>query len=263
MVHYQEGTGSGPAVLFIHGSCGAGSQWKRLANNIGEKFHTFSIDLPGCGHNTPWSAKDKWNPAIDTAAIDALISRIDADVHLVLHSAGGHLAFQSLINNRDQLRTLTMFEPTYFNLLKSHDDRSFAQPDEMARTFQQHMDSDNIDAAMESFVDAWAKHTGTWKGFPKSVKDTMKNSAHRLYFEWDNIYGDTPTIEELSEFELPFLLVKGTNTIDSMHSVCSLIESAIPEISYVEVDGAGHLCPFTHTEIVTPVLIAHLEQTQG
>jgi len=139
-VHYLESSKNGPAVLFIHGSCGAGSQWTNLANCINGEFHTFQIDLPGCGQNSQWKAEDKWFPSVDTNAIDTLIADISGDIHIVLHSAGGHLAFQSVLNNNSRIKSLTMFEPTFFNLLKSHDRQYFVQPDSMARTFKAHFE---------------------------------------------------------------------------------------------------------------------------
>jgi pimeloyl-ACP methyl ester carboxylesterase len=256
-VHFIEGEADGSAVLFIHGSCGAGSQWTSLARHLVGRYRTFQIDLPGCGQNKPWSAGVEWVPAIDTRAIDAMISHIETDVHVVLHSAGGHLAFQSLVNNQEKILSLTMFEPTFFNLLRHHDSDNFDRVDFMARTFQRLVDDGDINAAMESFVDFWAKKAGTWVGFPSAIRNAMRDSANRLYFEWNNIYGSMPTIADLNGIESPVLLVKGTETIGPMHSVCNLIRSEVSNVDYLEVEGAGHMCPFTHHNTVSTTLLAH------
>jgi len=88
----------------------------------------------------------------------------------------------------------------------------------------------------------------------------MKSSANRLYYEWDNIYGDIPALDDLNNLELPMLLIKGTETIESMHAVSAIVRSNVDDIQYVEIDGAGHMCPFTHTDEVALVLQEHLER---
>ena len=85
----------------------------------------------------------------------------------------------------------------------------------------------------------------------------MRDSANRLYFEWNNIYGSMPTIADLNGIESPVLLVKGTETIGPMHSVCNLIRSEVSNVDYLEVEGAGHMCPFTHHNTVSTTLLAH------
>jgi len=259
-IHFIENSGSGSSVVFVHGSCGAGSQWTALASGLGDFLHTYQIDLPGCGKNIPWNPTEKWSPAVDTKAIESLLRHIDREVHFVLHSAGGHLAFESLTRNKEKLKTLTMFEPTYFNLLQEYSKPGFSQPDEMAKTFQQFMDEKNTDAAMESFVDVWAKCPGTWSGLPEGIKGSMQRTAHRLYFEWNQIYGGTPTLANLRDLDVPMLLVKGTDTIESMHAVCEILKSGIPDMEYLEVANAGHMCPFTHADIVAPDVLAFLSK---
>jgi len=259
-IHFLENGGSGSAAVFVHGSCGAGSQWTALANGFGDMIHTYQIDLPGCGKNKPWNPMEKWIPAVDTQAIESLLLHIDREVHFILHSAGGHLAFDSLKRNKKQLKSLTMFEPTYFNLLQEYSNPNFSQPNDMAKTFQRFMDKENIDAAMESFVDVWAKCPGTWSGMPEALKASMKRTANRLYFEWNQIYGDSPTLADLRELDVPMLLVKGTETIDSMHAVCEIMKSGVPDAQYLEVEGAGHMCPFTHADVVAPNVLAFLSK---
>ncbi|OED35900.1 hypothetical protein AB833_29035 [Chromatiales bacterium (ex Bugula neritina AB1)] len=153
-----------------------------------------------------------------------------------------------------------MFEPTYFNLLREHNIPVFSEPDEMATTFKRLMDEGDLEGAMRSFVDAWAKQQGTWNKLPETMKTSMRSTAHRLYFEWDQIYGKTPSLEDLSDIDVPMLLVKGKNTIGAMDAVCGIMVSGLVNIDYLEVDQAGHMCPFTHIDSFAPKMLDFLKR---
>lgn len=260
-VHFIEGGFSGQPVVFVHGSCGAGSQWSKLAQTITDRFHTFQIDLPGCGQNTPWPSDEPWQRSVDTLAIECLLSVINKPAHLVVHSAGGHLAIDAILQNSEKLISLTMFEPTYFNLLQDQDRHVFVQPDKMAKEFRQHFEEGQIDQAMRSFVDTWSKKNGTWTALPEPIKQSMKQTAPRLYHEWNQIYGDVPTPEQLCNLNIPMMLVNGSDTLDSMHMVCATIKKSVPNLHHKEIKGAGHMCPFTHVAEIAPVFRDFLERS--
>ena len=262
-IHFEARGEKGTPVLFVHGSCGAAAQWRRLTARVSESFRTFAIDLPGCGQSEGWVTDERWSQQMDTHAITALLDHIGSGFHAVLHSAGGNLAFESLVSKRDRIKSLTLFEPTYFQHLHHSESPEFAQPDEMAQTFRRLMDQRGEEGAMRFFVDTWAKQRGTWAALPDSVKEQMGNGAQRLYYEWDHIYGDWPRLADLDALEVPMLLFKGSETIDSMHAVCDLILSEMPLTEFTEIPGAGHMCPFTHADVVAPRLMKFLERHSG
>ena len=90
----------------------------------------------------------------------------------------------------------------------------------------------------------------------------MRVGSDRLYHEWACLWFDKPSRSDLKALDRPILLFKGTNTIGSMSRVCNLVRQALPRCTYVELDAAGHMSPFTHTEKVLPPVKKHLAMSE-
>lgn len=250
--------GVGEAVVFVHGSCGSGAQWRRLASGLKGSYRTLCVDLFGCGYSQPWPIERPWTPADDERALNAVFDLLDGPIHLVAHSGGGCFAYPTVNGHRDRIASLTLFEPVFFNLLHQAGDPLFAEPEAMASRYRAAIDAGEREAAMAGFVDAWARAAGSWTGLPEPVRAMMHSGADRLYHEWRTLWQSTPTRVELAALDLPVLLVKGTRTIASMHRVCEILAATLPNCHSAALDGAGHMAPFTHAEQALPMVQTHL-----
>ena len=114
---------------------------------------------------------------------------------------------------------------------------------------------------MANFVDVWAGAKGAWDSLPDPVKDMMWPGSGRLYYEWLSISRDEPNREDWAALDLPVLLFKGSRTLPSMHRVCEIMRQALRNCHYVEIDGAGHMSPFTHAAEALPLVREHLAGT--
>jgi pimeloyl-ACP methyl ester carboxylesterase len=47
-----------------------------------------------------------------------------------------------------------------------------------------------------------------------------------------------------------------------MSRVFDVVQRALPHCKYVEIDGAGHMSPFTHAEAVLPFVKQHLAMSE-
>lgn len=133
----------------------------------------------------------------------------------------------------------------------------------MATNYRAAMNDRDLDRAMASFVDVWARNEGTWARLPDPVKRMMLLGSGRLYYEWLGPWLDEPSRSDLAELDIPTLLINGSNTIDSMHRVCEISSQSLPNCRHVEIDGAGHMSPFTHAEDVLPAVRAHLASAKS
>ena len=96
-VRVQE-TGSGPPVLFVHGTMSAGSVWAPLARLLPD-FRCLLLDRPGCGLSTASTADlgdhaglEAYADAMVVDVLDALaIERAD----VVATSFGGYFALRA------------------------------------------------------------------------------------------------------------------------------------------------------------------------
>ena len=254
--------GTGKPVIFIHGGCGSGKQWKALSTALSEKYRCIALDLFGNGESEPWPIERIWTVDDDQRAIDAILEYVGEPVHFIIHSGGGHYAYPSIKNSSSQIMSITLFEPIYFHLLHQSGDPLFAEIEEMANRYRHAMDVGNRETAMAGFVDAWAGAEGAWEKFPEPVKAAMRVGSDRLYHEWACLWLDKPSRSDLQALDRPVLLFKGTNTTRSMSRVCDVVQQALPHCKYVELDGAGHMGPFTHAEAVLPFVKQHLAMSE-
>ena len=256
-LHFFE-AGNGAPIIFVHGSCGGGGQWGGISRELSNDFRCISLDLFGSGKSETWPLEREWTTRDDERAINAVLDYLGEPAHLVVHSGGGHFSYPTIKNRRDQLLSLTLFEPAYFQLLGQENNPFFAEPTAMANDFRAAIDDKNLDRAMASFVDVWAKKKGVWASLPDTVKDMMKLGSNRLYHEWMTPWFEEPSRDDLAVLNLPVLLFKGTETLPSMHRVCEVMQDSLPNCRYVEIDGAGHMSPFTHAKVALPEMVEFL-----
>jgi len=261
-LHFFE-TGNGTPIVFVHGSCGGGGQWNGLSADLSDNFRCVSLDLFGSGKSEAWPLERKWTTQDDERAINAILDYLGKPAHLFVHSGGGCFSYPTIKNSREQILSLTFFEPAYFQLLRLDNDPLFAEPEEMSNHYRAAIDDDNLDRAMASFVDVWAGNVGAWASLPDTVRAMMKIGSNRLYHEWKTPWLEEPTRSDLAALDLPVLLFKGNETIPSMHRVCEIMRQSLPNCRYVEINGAGHMSPFTHAKAALPVIREFLSKVKN
>jgi pimeloyl-ACP methyl ester carboxylesterase len=255
--------GIGVPVVFIHGSCGGGRQWQSLATPLLPQYRVLRPDLVGCGASGCWPIGRRWTVQHDVAALDAMLDQLGEPFHLVAHSHGAHAAYQIVRRSGSQLLGLTLFEPTYFHLLRLDEPALFREPLLMAQRYRGAIEVGDYESGMRGFVDTWAQATGTWDGLTSRTRQAMRQAQGRLYDEWMTIFGDEPSLRDLAAIDVPVLLIKGEKTLRSVHKICDLIRTTVSRCTFVEIEGAAHQCPFTHASVAFPVLLQHLEWSEA
>jgi pimeloyl-ACP methyl ester carboxylesterase len=101
-------TGSGPAVLLLHGGVSDGREWLPLMSDVEAEADLVSLDLPGCGgsDDPPLSC----TLADLSDAVAGVVRALDlGPVHLGGLSFGGGLALQVAIRHPVVVRSLLLF----------------------------------------------------------------------------------------------------------------------------------------------------------
>lgn len=103
-------TGTGPAVLLVHGLNGFKEGWGRLpAALAGAGMRAVAVDLPGVG-STPPLARGRHTPAALAAALAPLVTGL-APVGVVAHSFGAQVAIMAALARPDAVRRLALIAP--------------------------------------------------------------------------------------------------------------------------------------------------------
>lgn len=81
-VDYSE-QGEGPALLFLPGSFGTGAGWRGVIEALGPHYRCVTTSLLGDGGTAERRAEATPSTAMQMQAIDEVVARIAAPVHLV------------------------------------------------------------------------------------------------------------------------------------------------------------------------------------
>src|SRR3954453_18046171 len=98
-------SGSGPAVVLLHGQPGTGADWDPVANLLAEDFHVIVPDRPGYG-DTGGRAR---GIATNADAVAALLDRLSIEQATVVgHSWGGAPALSFANRHPERVRGLVL-----------------------------------------------------------------------------------------------------------------------------------------------------------
>ena len=107
-VRVQE-TGSGPALLFIHGAATGGASWAQLVAGL-DGFRCLLLDRPGCALSDPLPAPLRRIEEIERYADGLVADVLDAldleRAHIVATSYGGHFALRGAAAHPDRFLRL-------------------------------------------------------------------------------------------------------------------------------------------------------------
>jgi pimeloyl-ACP methyl ester carboxylesterase len=151
-VAYTSSSGTGPAVLLIHGNSSSGRSFQRqLDSELGSRYRLVAIDLPGFGASRPVIDPERvlglqgW-----AAVVRGVVAAMRLDpVVLVGWSLGGHIALEA-IGELPGARGVLIFgtPPIAFPPAM---EQAFLPHPAMASTFKQELSDAEMDAYVASF----------------------------------------------------------------------------------------------------------------
>ena len=102
-------SGSGPALLMLHGFTGSAATWAPLSEALGDRFATIAVDLPG--HRASSAPADSARYALGRLAADLarVLDRLGVARAAVLgYSMGGRAALRFALEHPDRVTALVL-----------------------------------------------------------------------------------------------------------------------------------------------------------
>ncbi|MBL8952120.1 MAG: alpha/beta hydrolase [Myxococcaceae bacterium] len=105
-------TGSGPALLFLHGNPDTHHAWEPVVERLRDTFTCHAADMPGYGASAPqlevrFEEQIRW--------VDELIAGLGLErPHLVAHDVGGTYGLLFAATSPERLSKLTVFNANFF-----------------------------------------------------------------------------------------------------------------------------------------------------
>ncbi|MDX2264037.1 MAG: alpha/beta fold hydrolase [Hyphomicrobiales bacterium] len=252
-------TGRGPLALLAHCSSASHKEWLPLIAALGGRYRAIAPDLAGYGRSgrvRPGAALD---PMLDVDMLLTLRRMQDGPAHLVGHSYGAAMALEAARLMRGQVRSLTLIEPPSFHLLRGGPfRREEAQVAALVGRVRAAMVQGDERGAAAAYMGFWV---GPWRWWlaPKRVKASVFETMAKTALEFELLDSLALRIEDYATVSAPTRLIFGSKTPAPARAVTGVLAAALPKVEVVEVRGAGHMSPYTHTRRVNELILEHMD----
>jgi pimeloyl-ACP methyl ester carboxylesterase len=206
-VEYQE-TGAGVSLVFVPGSFSTRTSWRNITTPLSEHYRTITTSLSGYGKTQERRAQCGPHMQDEMDVLEAVLAKANAPVNLVAHSFGAWVVLRLVMHRKPDLLSLTLLEPTAFNLLTSDRETSLRE---------------QVRAMKESYVTPWRsgdqralRHVidfyggvGTFDAYPPAVQDKVIAQTPTNVLDWDSDYAEVPVQLDFSTVNVPTLVICG------------------------------------------------------
>lgn len=261
---YSRAQGSGATVVCLHSSTGSHAQWRGLGKALDGRCQMLAPDLLGHGQSPAWPIGQANTLQVDADAVGAVIrgangGLVPGGIHLVGHSYGAALALQFALRYPRLVRSLTLYEPVAFGVMRamSPGDAALEEIEDIAHSITAMVRGGDLEGASRVFVGYWGG-AGTWESLGEAQRASLAARIVTVPRHFDALFGATWNAQTLGRLTMPMLLLQGANTRLPARRVAELLGAALPRMQRVQIADADHLGAVTHEPIVTARIVAHL-----
>ncbi|MDY9926927.1 alpha/beta hydrolase [Methanosarcina sp.] len=243
-----ERSGSGPALVLVHGTSADHTRWASVLPMLEQKFTIYTLDRRGRGQSGDSAVYSLEREYEDIAAV---VSSIHEPVNLLGHSYGALICLEAALRVAN-LNKLILYEPSF------RSDGLLYPPDIRAR-IQSLLDSGNRDEVLVVFFREVV-------GMPEDQIEALQNepawagrlaAAHTILRE----FADEDYILDPQRFEnltVPTMLLQGSESPDYLKTATEILHAALPNSRVVVMPGQQHIAMRTAPEMFVRLVIEFL-----
>jgi pimeloyl-ACP methyl ester carboxylesterase len=251
------------ALLALHGSAGAGSQWLRLAQHLGDSTRMIAPDLWGYGAAPMWESARPLRLADEAArAVRAIAGRGQEPFDLVGHSYGGAVALHIARRYPHRVRSLVLIEPVAFHLLATPPGsarcrEALAEVRAVSGAVGDAVRAGLPHAGMAGFIDYW-NGAGAWERLPLAARESLAAKLPKVALDFAAAFAEPGGFEALRDVRCPVLLLRGTQSPRPVRLIAELLAGSIPRAELATLGDAGHMLPLTHPHLCNELVEWHI-----
>jgi pimeloyl-ACP methyl ester carboxylesterase len=111
--------------------------------------------------------------------------------------------------------------------------------------------------AMRKFYDFW-QGPGEWLRLSMDARMKLASRVAKIPLDFEALLGDGMQLRHLRRLNVPTLVLRGEHAPLSSRLVADRVARTIPRGRIMEIAGAGHMGPISHSEAVALLMSTHI-----
>lgn len=231
---YYERSGTGPAMLFVHGMCGDAEVWADQARRFSDRYTCVRYDRRG--HSRSARGDAPISDALHAADAAGVIEGLGLAPCVLVGSSGGAAIAVEVVRRHPQvLRGAVLSEPPLFSL---DPEAGEVMMRELTPRLEEALTAGGPAAAVDAFFSLLCP--GLWAIIDDARKDRYRANADAGFADLESPSLDV-TADDLGEVTVPALVIAGSTSHPSLRSVARRLAAALPDARFVELEASGHV----------------------
>lgn len=248
-------------VLLLHSSAGTARQWRAAvaALHAAGVPEVHAVEVHGHGAQPAWSGARPLALADEVALLAPWLRR-PAGVHLVGHSYGGAVALAAALQWPGRVRSLVVYEPVLFSLLREDGTASapaLASLRGAAAAMRDDVQAGRTLAAAQRFVELWSGPL-SWQRLEPERRQAVAARMAAVMAQFDALFDAPFAGADFARLHMPLLLLCGARTVAVTRRIARRLRAAVPHARHETPSAMGHMGPITHAEAFNRRLVEFL-----
>jgi pimeloyl-ACP methyl ester carboxylesterase len=256
-------SGAGDPVLMLHASACTGGSWRGLIGELGGGFSFYTPDLAGYGQSSCEYLELSSSLRAEAEFVAPLLWDAKEPFHVIGHSFGGAVALALAMAWPERVKTLTLYEPTAFFVLRDRggeDRKAFNEIASVAKELEYAVAAGEDSRAMSRFVDYWSE-PGSWDRLPAAQQQEFNGLAKKVICNFHALLGEKRDAAEFVRLPFPVTILRGSASPQPALRVAEVLAELIPQARLTTLAGVGHMGPVTHPQAVARAVADRLRAT--
>ena len=250
---------SGPApTIAIHSSASSPRQWDGYRALLNPDAPLLTPTLLGYDSDAEWVRGLPVTLEAEAHNLLDVLLAAGQPAHLVAHSYGGAVALQAALLWPQRVRSLTLYEPSAFHLLR-RDSASMAHAEQISAIARRvellSLSGRNAEAAA-LFVDYWSGPSA-WERMPPARQADVALRMSKVRAEFGAIFHASFDARSLQLAGFPVRVVVGDRSPAPARRVSELLRLQVRKAEVIRMPGLHHMAPLTDRATLAPLLFPH------
>lgn len=261
-VEFQE-SGNGETIVFVPGSFSTGASWRAITTGMSERYRAITTSLSGYGKTQERRVEGSdTHMADEMDVLEAVLEQAGVPVHLVAHSFGAWVALCMATHRNSALLSLTLLEPTAFNLLGLAEESDLSN-EVHAMTTRYTSEWDSGDQQAVRHVVNFYGGIGAFESYPPAIQDKLISQTPTNILDWQTGNAATTGLADLAKMVVPTSIICGELSHIAMKRCNELLTKHLADAKLSCLKNANHFMIGSHAAELTAAIEAHILNNPG